>query len=70
MRVFENTPEKQPQNFYMGRETGELRPVYDDAGGEIGTEPVIAYDVQVRQDITAEGIYYTRRCAKGCAGST
>lgn len=45
MRVFENTPEKNPSAFFMPRDTGETTPVYDDAGVEIGIEPIIAYDL-------------------------
>lgn len=49
MRVFENTAEKQPQNFYMPRMV----------------DGILVYDVAVQQYIDATGIYYTRKCAKG-----
>ncbi len=32
IRIFENSPENQPQNFYMGRDAGELRSIFDTDG--------------------------------------
>lgn len=57
MNVTEISPTATPHLFYMGRE--DLLNL--DADGN----PTIIYDVQVRQDITAEGIKYTRKSEKG-----
>lgn len=54
MQVYEQSPDKTPHLFYMGRE------VIDAEGN-----PLIIYDVPVRQDIGVDGIRYTRKSAMG-----
>ena len=69
MKTFRNHPDNSvaKPNFYLPRDTGETRPVYDEQGVKTGTEPVIAYDTQVRQDIdpVLGIITYTRKSKLG-----
>lgn len=65
MQVKQYSPELNPELFFLPRDTGEVRPVYDDDGTQVGTEPVLAYDLPHELLATDYGFVARRRCTGG-----
>lgn len=65
MKVEQHDPENKPEAFYMPRDTGEVRPVYDEDHVEVGTEPIIAYDNATVPGSRVDGLHKLRKSKAG-----